>query len=409
MFPSKILIIITGSIAVAKSTFLISALAKKGCEVQVVCTQNALKFIGPATLEGLTGNKVHSDLYDEGQMMGHIHLVRWADAIIVAPATANFLNKMAQGLGDDLASTLMLAHQFDKPVLVAPAMNTAMYLHPTTQNSLKIISTWGFEILKPSSGVLACGEDGPGRLLEPELILNALENYFVKKPITNLENKKILITAGGTVEPIDGVRVITNLSTGKTGLELAQYYQKNGSSVTFIHAKSLIDPTIFSKKIAFQTYNDLALTLKNELSNNSYDAIIHLAAVSDFSIDKIIINEKEYSADEQLKLSSASDISIRFKNNPKIISQFKSWSLNPKLKIVGFKLTKNLNPNEVEEKIEKLFQSSHCDYVVHNDLNNIHKESGTHQYTIYSNSKTVLEKGSTVFEMFGSLVKGCKI
>lgn len=409
MFPPKILIIMSGSIAAAKASLLVSSLVKKGCEVQVVCTKGALQFIGEATLEGLTSKKVLSEIYENGQMMGHIHLMRWADTIVVAPATANFINKIALGVGDDLASTLMLAHQFDKPVFIAPAMNTAMYLHPTTQSSLKILKNWGMQILDPSAGVLACGEDGPGRLLEPALMLEMLENYFKTTTMIVTKNKKILITSGGTSESIDGVRILTNVSSGQTGLQLAQNFQTQGYDVTFVHSTSLKDNSVFTKKISFFSYDDLFSALKNELSVNSYDAIIHLAAVSDYSVEQIIIDGVANEANHHLKINSDGNLSIQFKKNQKIISNFKSWSLNSKIQVIGFKLTQNLEATQVLEKVEKLFKNSVCDYVVHNDLNDIHKENGTHKYTIYSGPHTVLEKGETVDEMFGSLAKGCNL
>ena len=161
----------TGSIACYKACQAVSRLVQAGCEVQVVASPAALQFVGNATIEGLTGKPVVSDLYASGNAMDHIHLVRWADLILVAPASANFINKIARGVGDDLLTTMFLAHDFKKPYLVAPAMNTSMYLHPATQDSIQALKKMGVEILETASGVLACGEVGWGRLLEPDLIV----------------------------------------------------------------------------------------------------------------------------------------------------------------------------------------------------------------------------------------------
>ena len=176
MSKSKVLFILTGSIACYKACQVISRLVQADCEVQVVASPAALQFVGNATFEGLTGKSTISDLYAAGNVMDHIHLMRWADLIIVAPATANYVNKIAQGVGDDLLTTLFLAHDFKKPFLLAPAMNTSMYLHPITQNSIRKLKEIGIEILETASGVLACGETGFGKLLDPELIQKEIQS-----------------------------------------------------------------------------------------------------------------------------------------------------------------------------------------------------------------------------------------
>jgi len=177
----------TGSIACYKSCQVISRLVQKGISVQVVATPAALKFVGTATLEGLSGNPVVSDLYTSGNVMDHIHLIRKADLVLVAPATANFINKISSGIGDDLASTLFLAHDFKKPFLIAPAMNTSMYFHPITQASVLKLQSLGVQILDSASGVLACGETGFGKLLEPDLILEEVLK-FITSPRIEIKN-----------------------------------------------------------------------------------------------------------------------------------------------------------------------------------------------------------------------------
>ena len=222
----------TGSIASYKACGVLSKLKQAHHEVKVVMSPSSLQFVGKATIEGLTGETAITDMYGDGQVMDHIHLMRWADLIIVAPATAHYINRIANGIGDDLLTTLFLAHDFKKPFLVTPAMNTMMYLHPTTQRSIKKLKEMGIEILEAASGVLACGEVGYGRLLEPELILNEIEQRLQSSAEIKLtgatsstasKNIQVLMTAGGTSEPIDDIRVITNRSTGKTASVLADH------------------------------------------------------------------------------------------------------------------------------------------------------------------------------------------
>ncbi|MBK7963177.1 MAG: bifunctional phosphopantothenoylcysteine decarboxylase/phosphopantothenate--cysteine ligase CoaBC [Bdellovibrionales bacterium] len=247
MSKSKILVIMTGSIACYKACQIVSRLVQSGHEVQVVTTKSALNFVGPATLEGLSGRKVLCDMYEVGQMMGHIHWARWADLILVAPATANFINKIAHGLADDLASTLFLSHDFKRPFLIAPAMNSSMYSHPVTQGSLKRLQELGVQVLETASGVLACGEEGYGKLLDPELIEKEVAQHLsnipniemMPKSITHKnQNIRILITAGGTSERIDDIRVISNRSTGATGVQLSQKFSGCGFPVTLLLSES---------------------------------------------------------------------------------------------------------------------------------------------------------------------------
>ena len=213
---SKILFSISGSIAIYKAADSISKLIQKGYEIQVVSTQSALKFIGTATLEGLTGKKVIK-IFLRMEMMSHIELVKWADIMILAPATASTINSMRSGLGDNLVLSLFLAHDWIKPYIIAPAMNTKMWLHPATTSSLKKLAKWGVEILEPNTGDLACGDYGPGRMVESIEIINHLEKYNQLK-----EKLSVLITSGGTKEWIDGVRCISNVSTGETASSVAK-------------------------------------------------------------------------------------------------------------------------------------------------------------------------------------------
>ncbi|RYZ72494.1 MAG: bifunctional phosphopantothenoylcysteine decarboxylase/phosphopantothenate--cysteine ligase CoaBC, partial [Proteobacteria bacterium] len=226
--PSKILFQLSGSIACFKACALLSKLSQAGYEIEVVASRSALQFVGEATLEGLTGKRVHTDTFEAGRAMDHIHLMRWADVIVLCPASANTLNKFASGFGDDLLSTMFLAHDFRKPYLIAPAMNQFMWSHPATKASVEKLQSWGLEILGTGKGNLACGEVGEGRMLEPEQIQMAIElalGLALALPqAQKTSGRHILITSGGTEEPIDGVRSITNTSTGRTGADLAHWF-----------------------------------------------------------------------------------------------------------------------------------------------------------------------------------------
>ncbi len=388
---TKILFQLSGSIACFKACSVISALVKGGYEVQVVATPSALEFVGPATLEGLTGRRVRSEIFQQGEYMAHIHLMNWADLIILCPATANTLSKLANGIGDDLVSTLFLAYDFKKPYLVVPAMNTKMYLHPSTQNSLKILKSWQLEILETESGVLACGEEGLGRLLEPEQIMKAIQK---KLPLLATNSTtgpalRVLITSGGTREAIDGVRSITNTSTGRTGAHIADYFSAKGHRVTFVSAQESLQPELPVQKVSFKSFADLQRSLDNLLKNNHFDAVVHAAAVSDFTIDKIETAENTMNAQEGSKLDSDVEMSLRLKKTPKLIDQIRRLSRNRDLVLVAFKLLVNAEAEEKERAVKKLFAESGADIVVRNEISEVHQSK--HLAQIYDKTKMLKE------------------
>lgn len=397
MSKSKVLFFMTGSIACYKACQVVSRLVQNNCEVQVVATPAALQFVGNATFEGLTGRTVVTDMYAPGNVMDHIHLMRWADLILVAPATANYINKCAQGVGDDLVTTLFLAHDFKKPFLLAPAMNTSMYTHPATQAAMKRLQEMGLQILDSASGILACGEDGYGKLLDPDLILQAALGALKDKwtpstaPIVEksktLGSVKVLITAGGTQEPLDGVRMLTNTSSGKTGVQLAEYLDQMGLSVTLLQAqnsqvRSYLQPQRFSQ------FADLNQKMKDLLGQEKFTHVIHLAAVSDYSIADIESQSQKILPSEQGKISSDSEtLTLHLRRNPKIVAQLKSYSQNKDLKVIAFKLTSHASPADREKAVKKLFSEASVDYVVHNDQSEI--KEGHHSFTLHSPGKVV--------------------
>lgn len=378
----KVLFVLTGSIACFKACQTISKLVQSSFEVKTVATPSALRFIGAATLEGLTGSPVHTDTFENGHMMSHIHLARWADLIIVAPASANFINKAAGGIGDDLASTLFLAHDFKKPFLIAPAMNTSMYQHPVTNKSIQALAEMGIQVLETASGVLACGEMGWGRLLEPELIFNEIEkalNLSSKKSL-NQAKPKILVTSGGTQEPIDQVRVLTNKSTGSTGAAIADELTEMGFEVTYLHSESSALPSSSVQLRSFTSFETLQNQLINVLGGGTYQAVVHAAAVSDFKVENPFSN----------KMSSDQDLTLHLKRNPKLVDQLRDFAKNPNLKVIAFKMTANADEQKQMAAINKLFQNAMPDLVVHNDTSEIQPTLKKHTFRAHNRSGDVV-------------------
>lgn len=397
MGSKKILMMMTGSIAAYKACHVISRLVQAGHQVQVAASPSALQFVGSATLEGLSGRPVVSDLWEKGRAMDHIHLIREADLILVAPGTAHFINRIAGGVGDDLLTTLFLAHDFKKPFLIAPAMNTTMYLHPVTQASLKKIKEMGLRILETASGVLACGETGFGKLLEPDLILkdvlealgSSASDRTIKTPLPGASvprSVKILITAGGTKEPLDDVRVLTNSSTGRSGAELSTLLSELGFSVTLLRAKDAVTPD--SQDVVQKTYvthADLKNLIQQEISQGGYTHVIHMAAVSDYQVDKVLIDGQETKA---AKVPSGRQMTIQLKPTEKILSLLKGWSQGP-LKVAAFKLTSGASLEERRTAMNKLFPGA--DVVISNDLSEI--AEGRHPYRIKTSTEEIPVEG----------------
>ena len=367
MSKFNILFKLSGSIAAYKSAHLISKLAQEGFEVQAVVSESALNFIGEATLEGLTGKPVYKDSFEPGKMMSHINLIKWADLILLAPASANTINKFSAGIGDSLVTSLFLAFDFSKPYLIAPAMNTNMFGHPTTKASLKKLAEWGIEILPTDEGYLACGDYGRGKLLDPDKIYEYVVKSLQKRQ--QKRSKNILITSGGTSENIDGIRYLTNLSTGKTGTAIAQYFINKNYKVTFIGANNSKFPDGLYKQINYSSFDELNEALKNSLKTESYDLIIHLAAVSDYRAVRLESETKNINLPSKEKIASDSEtMMISFKKNFKIINRLKDYSLNKDAKIISFKFTNTKDEKEKLHQIKKLFSESKSTLIVLNDF-----------------------------------------
>jgi phosphopantothenoylcysteine decarboxylase / phosphopantothenate---cysteine ligase len=359
----NLLFIVTGSIAGYKACDAISQLVQRGHRVRTVATPAALRFVGAATLEGLTGEPVLSDLFAAGTALEHIHLTRWADATVICPATAHTLNRLAAGLADDLAGALFLAHDRTKPFLVAPAMNPAMWRHPATQAAVAKLRDWGLQFIAVGHGRTACGEEGAGRLAEPEMIVAAVEAALAR-PARRL---RVLITSGGTAEPIDGVRLLANASTGHTGAALAEHFVRSGHEVTLLRARNSAAPPPLCTSENFLTFADLDAALTRLLGAQPFDAIVHAAAVSDFHVDSVTANGFER-APGASKLDSHSALRLGLQPNPKLVDSLRARSRNPALTVVAFKLTCNATPADAKAAVARLFADAGADLVVHNDL-----------------------------------------
>jgi len=299
----NILLGVTGSIAAYKAAELVRELSRQGAAVTVVMTESAGKFVGLTTFNALSGRTVYTNLFNNpAEPAPHINLPRQADAVVIAPATANFIGKMAHGIADDLLSTIVLAAQ--KPILVCPAMNSAMYEHPAMKGNLEQLRKYGYQVVEPETGPLACGDEGPGRLAEPSTICEAVKTVLEKK---DLQGRKILVTAGPTEEPIDPVRFISNRSSGKMGYSLARVARRRGAEVVLISG-----PTCLSKPwgIEFVPVRTAAEMHKAVMSYFDWATIvIKAAAVADYGPSTVIPQKlKKGTPDLSLKLTRTPDI-----------------------------------------------------------------------------------------------------
>ncbi|MCG7872061.1 MAG: bifunctional phosphopantothenoylcysteine decarboxylase/phosphopantothenate--cysteine ligase CoaBC [Candidatus Thiodiazotropha lotti] len=273
----KILLGVTGGIAAYKSAVLLRGLLKEGAEVRVVMTAAARSFVTPLTFQALSGHPVHTELLDPEQesAMDHISLARWADLVLVAPATANFMAKLATGQADDLLTTLCLATT--APISIAPAMNHQMWLNGATQENLEKLCARGVICWGPAEGDQACGENGPGRMVEPELLLQQVQHFFTQGTLSGV---RVLMTAGSTREPIDPVRFIGNRSSGKMGFALAQALSEQGAEVTLVSGPATVSPPMGITRIDVEQADEM----RREVINRAADAdiFIGVAAVADY-------------------------------------------------------------------------------------------------------------------------------
>ncbi len=345
-----ILLIIGGGIAAFKSLDLIRRLRERGAEVTPVLTRAGTEFVTPLSVSALAGNKVFQELFDLGDEaeMGHIQLSRIADLVVVAPATADLMAKMAQGHADDLASTLLLAT--DTPVMVAPAMNVRMWEHAATQRNLATLRADATSVVGPNDGDMACGEFGPGRMAEPMEIVGAIEAHFADGP---LQGKRVLVTSGPTHEPIDPVRYIANRSSGAQGTAIARALASLGARVVFVTGPADIAPPDGVDVIRVQTAQQMLEAVQTALP---VDAAVFAAAVADWRV--------EGAGDRKLKKSKDGLPSLNFAENPDILKTVARMETGRPLLVVGFAAeTDDVLANATAKRTRK-----GCDWIVANDV-----------------------------------------
>lgn len=296
---------VTGSIAAYKAADVVSALAKQGCDVHVIMTKNATEIVTPLTFSNLSGNNTIVDTFDKtiDYNVAHVALAKRADVLMIAPATANVIAKLAHGLADDMLTTTTLACTC--PKIIAPAMNTAMFLNPVTQDNLKILADYGWEIVAPATGVLACKDVGTGKLPKPEELLDYLYKEIAYEK--DLAGKKVLITAGPTQEAIDPVRYITNHSSGKMGYALARNAMLRGAEVTLVSGPVSITPPPFVKLVKVTSAQEMFAAVKEHATDQ--DIIIKAAAVADYRPAEVADQKmKKTGAEKNIDLSPTDDI-----------------------------------------------------------------------------------------------------
>lgn len=349
-----ILLGVTGGIAAYKSASLASMLVKAGAEVRVLMTENAKNFINPITFESLTGHKCVSDTFDRNFefKVEHIALAKKADAVIIAPATANVIAKLAHGLADDMLTTTVLACTC--PKIVAPAMNTAMYENPITQDNIEILRKYGMEVVEPACGHLACGDTGAGKMPEPEVLFEYLLKFCALPK--DMKGMKVLVTAGPTQEAIDPVRYITNHSSGKMGYNLARMCMLRGAEVTLVTGKCAINPPMFVETVPIVSARDMYEAVVSR--TGEMDVIIKAAAVADYRPSQVA-QEKVKKSDDNMSIAlERTDDILKYLGEHKKEGQF----------LCGFSMeTENMIENS-RKKLEK----KNLDMIVANNL----KEKG---------------------------------
>ncbi|MBV8612308.1 MAG: bifunctional phosphopantothenoylcysteine decarboxylase/phosphopantothenate--cysteine ligase CoaBC, partial [Acetobacteraceae bacterium] len=349
---SRVLLIVSGGIAAYKALELIRLLRGRGCAVTCVLTEAGARFVTPLSLQALSESKVYTELFsltDESEM-GHIQLSRSADLLVVAPASANILARMAAGLADDLASTLLLAT--DKPVLVAPAMNVRMWSHPATEANMALLSSRGVRVVGPDEGPMACHEFGPGRLAEPPAILAAIEDMLA--PEQPLRGRHVLVTSGPTHEPIDPVRYIANRSSGRQGSAIAAALARLGARVTLVSGPVSVTPPA---GVVLQRVETAEEMLAGCLQALPADAAVCAAAVADWRVAR-------RSESKLKKTPGGNPPVLELVPNPDILATLsRAGPLRPLL-VVGFAAeTDALMANAVEKRRRK-----GCDWILANDV-----------------------------------------
>lgn len=313
-----VLLGVTGSIAAYKIAYLASALKKRHADVHVLMTENATNFINPITFETLTGNKCLVDTFDRNFQfqVEHVSIAKKADVVMIAPASANVIGKLAHGIADDMLTTTIMACKCKK--YISPAMNTNMFENPVVQDNLKILEHYGYEVIAPACGYLACGDTGAGKMPEPETLLAYIERETACEK--DLKGKKILVTAGPTQESVDPVRYLTNHSSGKMGYAIAKAAMLRGADVTLVSGRTSIEPPMFVNLVSVVTARDMYEAVTSV--SNEQDIIIKAAAVADYRPARIS-EEKVKKSDGQMSIElERTDDILKFLGEHKRDGQF---------------------------------------------------------------------------------------
>lgn len=400
--PDKnILLCVTGGIAVFKAAALTSQLRQLGYDVRVMMTESAQKFVTPLTFQTLSRNYVYTDTFDEKDPSGvaHIDLADWADLVVVAPATANCIGKLANGIADDMISTTVLATTAQ--VFIAPAMNVHMYEHPAVRQNMNTLRNFGYRFIEPGEGMLACGYVGKGRLEEPENIIHVIENFFNTKEEMPLANKKILISAGPTREFVDPVRYFTNRSSGKMGYALAEIAKELGGNVTLVSGPTSLEVPSGVNIIQVESAEEMYQAVLNEYANS--DIVIKSAAVADYRPKTIHKQKmKKQPGDYQVEMERTKD--ILFELGKQKDNQF----------LVGFAA----ETNDVDMYAKSKLVRKNLDMVVANNVTTEHAGFGvdTNIVTIYKKNGDEVtlplmskrEVAKSIFEEIAKEIKGSK-
>jgi len=368
----SVLLIITGSIAAVKSMDLISKLKNADIDVKCVLTKSAENFVTPLSCASITGNKVYTDLFSNNSGssedinidgiggMDHINLSRQSDLIVIAPASANILGKMANGIADDMVSSLLLAA--DKEILVAPAMNKYMWNNPAVKRNIRQLKKDGINFIGPESGELACGENGLGRMSDPDKIFSNILKLLSRQNDNNekpLSGVKILVTSGPTIEAIDPVRFISNRSSGKQGSAIAESLAENGADVILVSGPTNMPDIENIKTVHVESAKEMYDACKKELP---FDVAICTAAVADWGVMEMA--EQKIKKDNIKKDNNDGDITFTFAENPDILSYLSGLSKNRPSLVIGFAAESEFIEENARVKLEK----KGCDWIVANDI-----------------------------------------
>ena len=354
----KLVLGVCSSIACYKILDLISSL-KSRYSIEVIATQGALTLVDQKEFEKVLGKEIHVNVFEKGwdaekykseKWMRHISLAENADLFVVAPATANVIGKLANGLADDLLSTSVLATT--APVLVCPAMNVNMWEHPIVKRNIELLRSNGYVIVEPDEGMLACGAEGKGRLADLSFIEKEIDAVISGQD--KLSGKKVLVTAGATIEEIDPIRYITNKSSGKMGIAIAEAAAQMGAAVTLVRGKTAVDCSSKVSDVQIATVTELFDALTSRISD--MDVVIHAAAVSDFYV-------KGRNGE---KIKSGSELALELSPTTKILEKLRD--LNSKMVLVGFKAEYDVSSDVLKERALELLKSARADFIVANDV-----------------------------------------